>query len=178
MQYTENYNLAKPDGTDNVEISVLNENMTLIDEILADIYSKLPTPPQPVTDLISLDVNDTNFTYVEAQGGYIHNDSTTALGLVADTQYVCKLIAADSQEYSITATAYDFEGRVTVEFDPDQTIPSEISELLNQISITDGIHMDLTTLEPVEGGYFLFLAVEDLSTFSSVVSKITVNPVE
>ena len=50
MQYTENYNLAKPDGTDNVEVSVLNANMASIDEILADIYSKLPTPPQPTED--------------------------------------------------------------------------------------------------------------------------------
>lgn len=178
MQYTENYNLAKPDGTDNVDVSVLNTNMTSIDEILADIYSKLPTPPQPVTDLISLDINDTNFVYVEAQGGYIHNDSTTTLGLVENAQYVCKLITPSSDEYTITATAYDFQGMITVEFFPNQAIPSEISELLDQITITDGIHMDLTTLEPIEGGYFLYLAVENLSTFSSVVSKIVVNPAE
>ena len=45
MQYTSDYNLALPDGTDPVDVSVLNGNMSIIDGILADIYSKLPTPP-------------------------------------------------------------------------------------------------------------------------------------
>ena len=46
MQYTANYHFALPDGTDSVDVSVLNSNMSSIDSILTDIYSKLPTPPQ------------------------------------------------------------------------------------------------------------------------------------
>lgn len=45
MQYTTDYDFALPDGFDNVDVSVLNSNMLKIDAILADIYSKLPTPP-------------------------------------------------------------------------------------------------------------------------------------
>ena len=35
MQYTANYHLAKPDGNDNVDISVLNSNADIIDSALA-----------------------------------------------------------------------------------------------------------------------------------------------
>lgn len=46
MRYTEYFNLAKPDGTDLVDIDVLNGNMSLLDTIFEDIYSRLgPTPP-------------------------------------------------------------------------------------------------------------------------------------
>lgn len=46
MKYTEHYRLEKPDGTDTVDIGVLNSNMDAIDTMLYDIYSRLPTPPQ------------------------------------------------------------------------------------------------------------------------------------
>lgn len=45
MQYTPEFELALPDGTDNVDITVLNANMQKIADILDDIYGKLPTPP-------------------------------------------------------------------------------------------------------------------------------------
>jgi len=35
MQYTTNYHLAKPEGTDPVDISVLNNNADIIDTALA-----------------------------------------------------------------------------------------------------------------------------------------------
>lgn len=47
MQYTDNYDLALPEGTDNVDVEVLNSNMEKLEAIFNDIYSKLtPTPPQ------------------------------------------------------------------------------------------------------------------------------------
>jgi len=65
MQETTNFKFLQPDGTDKVLVSNLNENMIKLDEILADIYSKLPTPPQPVTIKPTdwLDAGDGSFLY-------------------------------------------------------------------------------------------------------------------
>ena len=41
MNKTTNFEFNLPEGTDNVDIEVLNENMDKLDEIFADIYSKL-----------------------------------------------------------------------------------------------------------------------------------------
>jgi hypothetical protein len=57
MQETTNFKFLQPEGTDRVLVSDLNENMIKLDEILADIYSKLPTPPQPVTDEFTIDAS-------------------------------------------------------------------------------------------------------------------------
>lgn len=55
MQETTNFKFLQPDGTDKVLVSNLNENMVKLDEILADIYSKLPTPPQPAVTEFTID---------------------------------------------------------------------------------------------------------------------------
>ena len=55
MRYTDKYNLALPEGTDKVLVSILNENMDKVDAILTDIYSKLPTPPQPAVTEFTID---------------------------------------------------------------------------------------------------------------------------
>ena len=41
MQYTPNFNLAKPDGTDSVDVSVLNGNMDIIDSSMGGGQSSL-----------------------------------------------------------------------------------------------------------------------------------------
>jgi len=80
MQETTNFKFKKPDGTDNVEVSVLNENMASIDEILADIYSKLPTPPQPVTEITFNVADGTLNTETNRLEGTLANPVTLSVG--------------------------------------------------------------------------------------------------
>jgi len=45
MNKTTNFEFNLPEGSDKVLVSILNENMDKLDEIFADIYSKLPASP-------------------------------------------------------------------------------------------------------------------------------------
>ena len=40
---TTNYKLTKPDGTDKAYVSVINDNMDLIDSAIKDVESKITT---------------------------------------------------------------------------------------------------------------------------------------
>ena len=51
MQNTVNYNLKKPDLTDNVKISDINENMDAIDNELKNISTQSTTNESNITDL-------------------------------------------------------------------------------------------------------------------------------
>lgn len=183
MQYTSDYNLALPDGTDPVDVSVLNGNMSIIDGILADIYSKLPTPPpQPVVLDLPITVASSQISeFMGSDDVGLYEESGKTLNVTVGNSYTMTLTDNNDSSYDATATA-------TEETDPDMgitytnlhfvffNIPQEIDRVLGSINVMNGAYFDTKTGEPSTDGYMWNIGINGgytLTQFQSVVKSIT-----
>lgn len=114
MQYTTSLNLKKPESTDNVKISDINENMDLIDAQLAQMECRSTIKSNKDTEGI--------FTTIE----YKRQDNTLYMKSV--------LSGGTSPQYTTrTETYYEADGTTikvtkiyTVSYDVDGNITSEV----------------------------------------------------
>lgn len=146
MNKTTNFEFNLPEGTDNVDIEILNANMDKLDELFADIYSKLPTPPQPVITEFVIDTTDPNNYIVSEERRMIYNSFDTMLGLtVGDTWSV--LIHQEGRE-DTTQTL-----QVTNQGDEQTVIPTLIIEL--GCLVVDGWSLASDVPTPIDVGNWM-----------------------
>ena len=148
MQYTPEFELALPDGTDNADISILNANMQKIADILDDIYSQLPQPPAlPIT----LDVNDFAFASEAQELTYTGN---ATLGIDTDKTYQVVFSKGSSDYDPVTALVLNYKDfglaedlyGLFIDMTNDGDIPEELKGLATTFNLLDGV--TAATFEP------------------------------
>lgn len=125
MNKTSNFEFNLPDGTDNVDVEVLNANMDKLDEIFADIYSKLT--PQPTGDII-IDTRDPNNYHFDADNAIIYNAFDKSYNLNIGDIYDCTIEYYDEDD---TPTGTE---TLTVVDISEGTYPNGAPALISNIS--------------------------------------------
>lgn len=154
MQYTTNYNLKKPEGTDLYNIGNENDNMDALDAALAKAHS--------TDDTASSTINDSDYVPLAASGGAKKKSTwsniKTVLGKVFasnGTIATVETTSTASQGYAIGAqfvyngilyeatAAIASGGTITpgTNCDPADSVTSQISSLANQKQ--DKLHVEV-----------------------------------
>ena len=188
MQYTANYHLALPDGTDNVDVAILNGNMSAIDTILTDIYSKLPTPPPAPAFPVTLDVNDFAFASEAQELTYTGN---ATLGIDTNKVYQVVFSKGSSDYTPVTPLVLNYKDfglaedlyGLFIDMTGDGDIPEELKGLATTFNLLDGV--TAATFEPdfdvTFGNGFIVLFQTDSqiskSDILAVFDTITINEI-
>jgi hypothetical protein len=159
MRITEHYDLSLPEGTDKVLVSILNENMDKIDEILADIYSKLPEPDYYT---IPFEIPASWYQDVEIGedvGPVIWRDKNIS-NIEIGSHYKLTIFDTANNTYYAEGVGESLEGLVQINFSfADSGLPQSISDLIydneKSITVVTGVDMSFESGE----GFMVYFTV-------------------
>lgn len=156
MQETTNFKFLQPEGTDNVLVSILNENMDKVDAILTDIYSKLPTPRPVVSLPYTINVSDLIDNPSDESSMMYINSNIEELNMSTDKKYQCTIVDNSDNEY-VFGVGPAGQGVYTESSEQGITggnvgwwgtsapeLPTELRSL-SSIYLTNGISIDFET---------------------------------
>lgn len=153
---TEHYGLKKPDGEENVDISVLNWNMDKIDELLYDINQRIG----PTAYSIPLELSASLFD--DAVGTPIISEDSNITNLIVGNTYKITVYDKDNNSYESTGTCIhlDDDGYddLSFVFEDKTVFPEYIRVLYDSEEVPFVLYNGLNVTTFSEGDGFVFMS--------------------